>query len=253
MRKRIFEVIEVSDGNSLWSGIYDTFMMVAIVASLVPLAFKTDYSAFRIIDKICVAIFIIDYILRLITADFKYRKRSVVSFLRYPFSFMAIVDLASILPSLLAVNSGLKVLRVIRMVRAMRVLRVFKAVRYSRSVQIIIRVFKNSKEPLAAVGTLAIVYVLVSALIIINVEPDSFDNFFDALYWATVSLTTMGYGDIYPVTTIGRFVTMLSSVFGIAIVALPSGIITAGYMSELENSKNSPADADEKEDIEDKS
>ena len=81
---------------------------------------------------------------------------------------------------------------------------------------------------------MAVVYVLVSALIIINVEPDSFNNFFDAVYWATVSLTTMGYGDIYPVTTIGRIVTMLSSVFGIAIVALPSGIITAGYMNEIQ-------------------
>ena len=117
---------------------------------------------------------------------------------------------------------------------ALRVLRVFKAARYSRSIQIIGKVFQSSKEPLAAVGSLALVYILVSALIIINVEPDSFENFFDAVYWATVSLTTMGYGDIYPVTTIGRFVTMLSSIFGIAIVALPSGIITAGYLSEIE-------------------
>ncbi len=251
MRKRIYEIIEVSDGNHLWSGIYDTLMMIAIIASLLPLAFKNDYLVFQIIDKICVVIFIIDYILRLITADFKYRKRSAVSFLRYPFSFMAIIDLVSILPSLFVINGGFKVLRVIRMIRAMRVFRVFKAVRYSRSIQIIIRVFHKSKEPLAAVGTLALVYVLVSALVIINVEPDSFNNFFDALYWATVSLTTMGYGDIYPVTTIGRLVTMLSSVFGIAIVALPSGIITAGYMSELENDKKSPAEADDKEYTED--
>ena len=78
-------------------------------------------------------------------------------------------------------------------------------------------------------------YVFVSALVIINVEPESFESFFDAIYWATVSLTTMGYGDIYPVTTIGRAVTMISSFFGIAIVALPAGIITAGYMREIEN------------------
>lgn len=80
---------------------------------------------------------------------------------------------------------------------------------------------------------MAIAYVLISALVIFNVEPDSFATFFDAVYWATVSLTTVGYGDIYPVTTIGRVVTMLSSVFGIAIVALPAGIITAGYMNEI--------------------
>ncbi len=64
-------------------------------------------------------------------------------------------------------------------------------------------------------------------------EPDSFDDFFDAVYWATDSLTTVGYGDIYPVSDAGRVITMLSSVFGIAVVALPSGIITAGYMDKI--------------------
>ena len=80
----------------------------------------------------------------------------------------------------------------------------------------------------------ALGYVFISALVIFNVEPETFSSFFDALYWATVSLTTMGSGDIYPVSTIGRIVTMLSSFIGIAIVALPAGIITAGYMEELE-------------------
>ena len=82
-------------------------------------------------------------------------------------------------------------------------------------------------------SVLTAVYVPVSALVIYNIEPDSFVTFFDAVYWATVSLTTMGYGDIYPVTAAGRVVTMISSVFGIAIVALPAGIITAGYMNTL--------------------
>lgn len=234
MRKRIYEIIEVSDGNDILSRIYDLFMMTVIIISLVPLAFKTEYLAFKVTDRICVIIFIIDYLLRFLTADFKYSKNSLTSFLRYPFSPMAIIDLISILPSVSVINKGFKVLRIIRMIRALRVLRVFKAARYSKSLRIISQVLKNSKGPLVAVGALAVAYILVSALIIINVEPDSFDNFFDAVYWATVSLTTMGYGDIYPVTTIGRIVTMLSSVFGIAIVALPSGIITAGYMNEVE-------------------
>ena len=75
--------------------------------------------------------------------------------------------------------------------------------------------------------------MLISALVIYNVEPESFNTFFDAIYWATISLTTVGYGDIYPVTVIGRIVTMISSVFGIAIIALPSGVITAGYLAEV--------------------
>ena len=86
---------------------------------------------------------------------------------------------------------------------------------------------------MTAVATVAFGYVLISALIIYNVEPDSFNTFFDAVYWATISLTTVGYGDLYPVSTIGRIVAMISSFFGIAIIALPSGIITAGYLAEI--------------------
>jgi voltage-gated potassium channel len=109
--------------------------------------------------------------------------------------------------------------------------------------QIISNVLKNSKDALLAVCTLAVGYILISALIILNVEPESFNSFFDAVYWATISLTTMGYGDIYPVTTFGRMVTMLSSVVGIAIVALPAGIITAGYMKEISD-EDDEADKD---------
>jgi voltage-gated potassium channel len=98
-------------------------------------------------------------------------------------------------------------------------------------------VIRKSKEALIAVCTLALGYIIVSALIVFNVEGDSFDTFFEAIYWATVSLTTVGYGDIYPVTTAGRIITMISSIFGIAIVALPAGIITAGYMDELSEEK----------------
>lgn len=212
--------------------------MVVIFASLIPLAFKNTLLLFQIIDKVAVSIFIIDYFFRLITADYKYGKKSISSFVRYPFSFLAIIDLISILPSLTILNSGFKLLRVLRMVRAFRVFRVFKALRYSKSIRIIASVFRNSKESLIAVGTLAIAYILISALVIFNVEPDSFETFFDAIYWATVSLTTMGYGDIYPVTTFGRTVTMVSSIFGIAIVALPAGIITAGYMKEIDKAKH---------------
>ena len=233
MRKRVYEIIEVSDGNDKTSSVYDGAMLAFIILSLIPLAFKTETRLFAVLDKVCVAVFILDYLLRFCTADYKYGKKSPASFLRYPFSFMALVDLISILPSLTALNSGFKLLRLMRMMRAFRVFRVFKTFRYSKSVRIIVNVFRRSREPLLAVCTLAGAYILVSALVIFNVEPDSFETFFDAIYWATVSLTTMGYGDIYPVTTAGRIITMVSSIFGIAIVALPAGIITAGYMSEI--------------------
>ena len=83
---------------------------------------------------------------------------------------------------------------------------------------------------------LAAGYTLISALVMFQVEPDSFNTFFDALYWAMVTLTTVGYGDIYPISETGRIVSMVSAFMGIAIVALPTGIITAGYMDSI--SKN---------------
>jgi voltage-gated potassium channel len=244
-RKRIYEIIEKSDGKDTLSTFYDIAMIVVIALSLIPLAFKEDNSFFRITDKVTVGIFIADYILRWLTADYKYEKHTFSSFARYPLSIMAIIDLISILPSLTVVNSGFKVLRILRMLRAMRVFRVFKAVRYSKSFEIIGNVLRTSKNSLIAVCVLAGGYILVSALIIFNVEPESFGNFFDAVYWATVSLTTVGYGDIYPVSTMGRIITMLSSVFGIAIVALPAGIITAGYMTELERRSSHDEDKEQ--------
>ena len=237
MRKRIFEVIEVSQDGDRLSAFYDSLMLLVISLSLLPLMFKESYPVLVAIDRAAVVIFIADYLLRWATADYKYGRHTVFSFLRYPFSFMAIIDLLSILPSLTFLNASFKVLRVLRLMRALRVFRVLRAVRYSKSIRIIGAVLKRSKTELIAVGTLAVAYILISALVIFNAEPDSFDDFFEAVYWATVLLTTVGYGDIYPVTAIGRAIAMASSLFGIAIVALPAGIITAGYMKELEKEK----------------
>lgn len=236
-RKRIYEIIEKSAEQDKLSSAYDFMMIAVIVISLIPLAFKEENLFFTVVDKVSASIFIIDYLLRWITADYKLRKTGGLSFLKYPFTPMAIIDLISILPSLSFISNGFKLLRVLRMIRAMRVLRVFKTMRYSKSFEIIGNVLRSSKKSLVAVCTLAAGYILISALVVFNVEPDSFGTFFDAIYWATVSLTTVGYGDIYPVSTLGRIITMISSIFGIAIVALPAGIITAGYMNEIGKEK----------------
>lgn len=232
MRKKLFSIIESVEIDSKLSNIYDFIMMATIVISVVPLAFKETNTVFRWIDYITVSIFILDYFLRLITADYKLKK-SAASFFIYPITPMAIIDLVSILPSITILNSGFRLLKLFRLLRTLKVLRVFKFLRYSKSFDIIASVFKKQKKVLSAVATMAVAYILVSALVIYNVEPESFETFFDAVYWATISLTTVGYGDIYPVTTIGRIVTMISSAFGIAIIALPSGVITAGYLAEI--------------------
>lgn len=241
MKKKIYQIIEPAEDNVL-SKIYDIIMMLAIVVSLIPLAFKETSKLFNVVEYVTVSIFIIDYALRLFTADLKLHK-SALSYLIYPVTPMAIIDLLSILPSITMLNSGFKLLKLFRLMRALKVFRTLKFLRYSKSFEIILIVFKKQKRVLSAVATMAVAYVLVSALVIYNVEPESFGNFFDAIYWATVSLTTVGYGDIYPVTTVGRLVTMVSSVLGIAIIALPSGVITAGYLSEV-NKKNEAEDED---------
>lgn len=231
-KSRIYTIIEVSTGNDIFSTIYDYIMMVTIFLSLIPLAFKESNALFYIVDKVSSILFVMDYLLRLYCADLKLKK-GTLSYFIYPFTFMAIIDLLSILPSFFSLSYGFKLFRVLRLFRTFRVFRAFKLFRYSRSIFIIYNVIKEQKMPLLAVCTMAASYVLISALVIFNVEPDTFTSFFDAVYWATVSLTTMGYGDIYPVTVAGRIVTMLSSFVGIAIIALPSGIITAGYMDEI--------------------
>lgn len=246
MRKRIFEIIETAKDNDKISSIYDAVMLLAIIISIIPLGFKQSFPIFHYTDLITTILFIIDYFLRLITADYKLQDHSAVAFVKYPFTPWAIVDLVSILPSLTVLNPGFKLFRLLRIIRTLRVLRVFKAFRYSKSIKIIARVIKNSRGPLMAVCTLAICYILISALVIFNVEADSFDTLFDAIYWATVSLTTVGYGDIYPITTAGRVITMISSVFGIAVVALPAGVIAAGYLEALTESQKEPEETSSK-------
>ena len=236
MKKRIYEIIEPSgDGDKLSKG-YDVLMMITIVVSLIPLGFKTSNGVFCWIDYISVGIFIVDYVMRLWTADLKLGKGSK-SYLIYPFTPMAIIDLITILPSLIAINASFRLFRILRLLRALKVLRALKFLRYTKSFYIILNVFKKQKKVLGAVGMMAVSYILVSALIVFNAEPEAFNTFFDAVYWATISLTTVGYGDIYPVTTVGRVVTMVSSIFGVAIIALPSGVITAGYLAEFDDDK----------------
>lgn len=232
LRKRIYEVIEASNGEDLASSIYDWFMIAIIVLSLLPLTFKETTTLLGIMDQVTVVVFIADYALRLLTADFKLGKGSA-SFFMYPFTFMAIIDLLCILPSFTALSGGIKVLKLLRLFRALRVFRAAKMLRYSKSFIMIADIIEEQGRPLIAVCILAVAYIVISALIVFNVEPDSFNTFFDAVYWAAISLTTVGYGDIYPVTVAGRIITIISSLIGLAVVALPSGIITAGYMEKI--------------------
>lgn len=236
-REKIFDIIEGVKDDSKISRAYDFFMIAIIIVSILPLAFKSQTQLFVWIDHGTVSVFIIDYMLRLITADYKLKKGSA-SYLVYPVTPMAIIDLLSILPSFSSIDSGFKLFRALRLLRAFRAFRVFKLFRYSENVNIIANVFKKQKDAFIYVGALAFGYIIITALIIFSVEPDTFGNFFDAIWWATLSLTSKGSGDIYPLTTVGKIFTIMSSLVGIAIIALPIGIITAGYMSEINDRRS---------------
>ena len=228
-RKTLFQIIEPHQKENAIEKSYDVLMFLTIIVSLIPLTTKSHTGIFMWLDFVSTIIFVIDYVLRLVTADYKLEKGKL-SFFLYPFTFLALADLLCILPSLFLLNNSLRLFKILCM---LRILRVFKFIRYSKNIQILTNVLKKQKDSLIIVGLLALGYIFISALIIFNVEPSTFPNFFDALYWATISLTTVGYGDIYAVSTTGKIITMISSFLGIAIVALPAGIITAGYMKEI--------------------
>lgn len=234
IRAIIFRLVNASDDSSRYI-LYDYLMIILIALSMIPVMFKESNELLQVIDGVTAAAFIIDYILRWLTADYYFDDHRAFSFIKYPFSFMAIIDLLSILPSLTSLHPGFKILRILMM---LRIAGVFKAIRYSKSLAIISAVFRKSRDSLIAVCMLVVVYIFVCALLIFSTEPDSFDNFFEALYWAVISLTTVGYGDIYPVSTAGRVIAMISAVVGIAVIALPSGILTAGYIRVIEEQKD---------------
>ena len=229
IRKTLFQIIEPHQKENAIEKAYDVLMFLTIILSLLPLTTKSHTGIFMWLDFVSTIIFIVDYVLRLVTADYKLEKGKL-SFFLYPFTFLALADLLCLLPSLFLLNNSLRLFKILRI---LRILRVFKFIRYSKNIQILTNVLKKQKDSLMIVGLLALGYIFISALIIFNVEPSTFPNFFDALYWATISLTTVGYGDIYAVSTTGKIITMIFSFLGIAIVALPAGIITAGYMKEI--------------------
>ncbi|MBE9488338.1 MAG: ion transporter [Bacteroidetes bacterium] len=230
MRKTIYNIVEKDERNNFRSISYDVMMLISIAVSLIPLMFRKTYPIFSFIETTTVVIFIIDYILRWTTADFKLKK-GLKSFFLYPFTISAIIDMLSILPGLNIINKSFKLLKVTRLLKIVRILRF---VRYSSHILMLLNVLKKEKYILLSVLVIAIAYILTTALIMFNAE-SHFNSFFDAVYWATTTLTTVGYGDTYPMTYLGRTISMISALFGVAIIALPSGIITASYLEELHN------------------
>ncbi len=235
--QRLNNIISRGQDDSTASNAYDAFMLVAITISIVPLMFRTEYRVFHYFETITVLIFIADYIARWATSPIRMGK-GPISYLLYPFTFMALIDLLSILPAINLLGESFKLFRVTRL---LKISRTFKIFRYSSKIEMLGRVLYKERHVLFSVLLISVFYIFVTALIMFNVEPHInpetgepvFRSFFDAIYWASVTLTTVGYGDLCPVTDIGRTVSIVSSLFGVAIIALPSGVITASYLDEL--------------------
>lgn len=234
-KKRIYEVIEVSNIGDDSSRAYDVMITVAVIVGLLPMTLKSESIFTRLIELSTSLIFFVDYCVRVYTADYKMGYKSFEAYIAYIFTPLAIFDLLSIIP---VISLFLPVSGMIRLLKLFRSFRVLKLVRYSKTMRIIANVIRKVKSQLIAVLILIVIYIFVSAMMIYQLEPDLFNNFFDALYWATISITTIGYGDISPITTLGRMITMVSALVGMAVIALPTGIITAAYMNEINKKKS---------------
>jgi voltage-gated potassium channel len=242
MLEKINSIIEPRRENK-FSQFYDWTMLIAIIIGIVPLMFRSQNKLFVCFDIFSSICFIVDYLLRWIIFPLKFeKKKKWISILLYPITPMAIIDLLSILPIMNLLAPTFKIVRVSRL---LKLLRVIKFIRYFEPLEIIISVIKKQRKILYTVLSLALFYTFITAMIMFNAEkeinPETgeylFNNFFDAFYWAACTLTTVGYGDLYPISSVGRIISIISSMVGIAIIALPSGIITAGYLDEIRKKK----------------
>ncbi len=246
-RRKIYEIIEPDRGNSIASRVFDWFITSLVLASVVIVftsTFELSHDVYRFIDRtedIISVVFTVEYLLRILTADFKYPKSSFLrSRIRYVLTPMAIIDLIAILPSWLPMflPGAVQGFRAFRLVR---LLRVFKLNRYFDAMRSIGGVVATKKRELLCSLFFVVIMMLVSSLLMYSAEhdaqPGTFRNAFSGLWWAVSTLTTVGYGDIYPITVFGKILGAVIAFSGIAALAIPTGIITSGLTEQLSHAR----------------
>ena len=248
IKKRVFEIISKAEDGDRASAIFDWTIMALIALSIISIILESFadiyskyHSVFQIFEVITVVVFTIEYILRVWTADLLYPDAKHPK-LKYIFSFMALIDLLAILPFYLPfISADLRFLRMMRLFRLFRLLRVFKLGRYFEALQIIMKVIRDSGPQLIMSVALCLFVMLFSAIIMYTVEnpvqPEQFPNVISSLWWAICTLTTVGYGDVYPITDVGRLFASVISLVGIGIIAIPTGIIAAGFSQAISREK----------------
>ena len=249
IKNRIFEIISKAENGDQASKIFDWSIMILIALSIISIileSFASIYDRFHPVfqgfEVVTVIVFTIEYLLRIWTADLLFPETKHPR-LKYIFSFMAIIDLLAILPFYLPfIAADLRFLRMMRLFRLFRLLRVFKLGRYFDALQVIVKVIKTSWPQLIMSIVICFFVMLFSAIVMYTVEnpvqPEQFPNVISALWWAVCTLTTVGYGDVYPLTAIGKFFASVISLVGIGIIAIPTGIIAAGFNQAISREKD---------------
>ncbi len=248
LQAKLFDMVSTGVTDSPLNQAYDIISTVALLVNLAATfaaTFDNVEAAYgnilKIVEAVTVFFFAIDYVLRLITASQQYPGCSEGTAMRkYVTSGYGIIDLLSFLPYYLPAffPSGVAVFR---MFRVIRIFRLFRINAYSDSLTLIGRVLKNKKNQILASVFIICMLILASSLCMYSVEheaqPDVYKNAFSAIWWATSTLLTVGYGDIYPITFMGQALGIVITFLGVGLVAIPTGIISAGFIEEYQNVK----------------
>jgi voltage-gated potassium channel len=234
MKESIRSIVEIND-NKL-SKYFAFFIQGLILLSIITFSIETipdlepqTRTILRLTEIFCVVVFTIEYFLRIFVAENKPK---------FIFGFFGIIDLLAILPFYLSFGVDLRSLRALRFLRLFRVL---KLVRYNRAMNHFIRAMKSSKEEIVLFIFITLILIYFSAVGIYYFEnqaqPEHFSSIFDSLWWAIITLTTVGYGDVYPITVGGKVFTFAILLIGLGIVAVPTGIISSALTKSVDTNE----------------
>ncbi len=250
-KRRVFEIIEVASPGDQPSRIFDIFIMTLISLNVAAAILETVESIstqharfFRNFEIFSVAIFTAEYLLRIwsCTVDARFMN-PILGRIRFALTPLLIVDLVAILPFYIPMIIPFD-LRFLRALRLIRILRMLKMGRYSESLKVFARVLKLKKEELVIAVFITLILLIISSSLMYFVEnqaqPESFSSIPEAMWWGVATLTTVGYGDVYPVTPVGRFLGAIIAILGIGMFALPAGILASGFVEELQKKRTRP-------------
>lgn len=248
LKQKIALLFDDEKNNTKGDKIVEIFIAALIVINTVAIileSYKGIYNNYKyffyLLELFSVIVFSIEYLLRIWIADIIYPTLSPFKArIKYITSFMGLIDAVSILPFYLPFFIKID-LRVLRTLRLFRLLRLLKLKRYFSSLNVIQNVISKTKNEILVTIFLVFILLVLASTLMYNIEktaqPDAFQNIGQAMWWAIATLTTVGYGDIYPITGIGKILSAFIALLGIGIVALPTGIISSAYIEEIRNLK----------------